>query len=37
VRHETLGDDSLMRGFVKYPEKLFVDEATFNRATTGTV
>ena len=31
VRHEVLGDDSLMRGFVKYPEKMFVDEATFNR------
>jgi len=37
VRHETLGDDSLMRGFVKYPDKMFVDEATFNRATAGTV
>ena len=31
VRHEVLGDDSLMRGFVQYPEKMFVDEATFNR------
>jgi diaminohydroxyphosphoribosylaminopyrimidine deaminase/5-amino-6-(5-phosphoribosylamino)uracil reductase len=31
VRHEVLGDDSLMRGFVKYPEKMFVDEATFTR------
>ncbi|HEY8994770.1 MAG TPA: bifunctional diaminohydroxyphosphoribosylaminopyrimidine deaminase/5-amino-6-(5-phosphoribosylamino)uracil reductase RibD [Lacunisphaera sp.] len=31
VRHEVLGDDALMRGFVHYPEKMFVDEATFNR------
>lgn len=31
VRHEVLGDDSLMRGFVKYPDKMFVDEATFSR------
>jgi diaminohydroxyphosphoribosylaminopyrimidine deaminase/5-amino-6-(5-phosphoribosylamino)uracil reductase len=31
VRHEVHGDDALMRGFVKYPEKLFIDEATFNR------
>jgi diaminohydroxyphosphoribosylaminopyrimidine deaminase/5-amino-6-(5-phosphoribosylamino)uracil reductase len=31
VRHEVQGDDALMRGFVKYPEKMFVDEATFNR------
>ncbi len=31
VRHEIHGDDSLMRGFVKYPEKMFVDEATFTR------
>jgi diaminohydroxyphosphoribosylaminopyrimidine deaminase/5-amino-6-(5-phosphoribosylamino)uracil reductase len=31
VRHETLGDDVLTRGFVKYPEKMFVDEATFSR------
>lgn len=31
VRHEVLGDDSLMRGFVKYPDKMFVDEATFTR------
>jgi diaminohydroxyphosphoribosylaminopyrimidine deaminase/5-amino-6-(5-phosphoribosylamino)uracil reductase len=31
VRHEVLGDDSLMRGFVQYPEKMFVDEATFTR------
>ncbi len=31
VRHEVHGDDTLMRGFVRYPEKMFVDEATFNR------
>jgi diaminohydroxyphosphoribosylaminopyrimidine deaminase/5-amino-6-(5-phosphoribosylamino)uracil reductase len=31
VRHEVHGDDSLMRGFVRYPEKLSVDEATFSR------
>lgn len=31
VRHEVHGDDALMRGFLKYPEKLAVDEATFNR------
>ena len=31
VRHEVHGDDTLMRGFVKYPDKLFVDEALFNR------
>ena len=31
VRHEVHGDDALMRGFVSYPEKLFVDEATFNK------
>ncbi|MBI2514544.1 MAG: bifunctional diaminohydroxyphosphoribosylaminopyrimidine deaminase/5-amino-6-(5-phosphoribosylamino)uracil reductase RibD [Opitutae bacterium] len=31
VRHETLGDDVLTRGFVKYPEKMFVDEATFSK------
>jgi diaminohydroxyphosphoribosylaminopyrimidine deaminase/5-amino-6-(5-phosphoribosylamino)uracil reductase len=31
VRHEVHGEDALMRGFVKYPEKMFVDEATFNR------
>jgi diaminohydroxyphosphoribosylaminopyrimidine deaminase/5-amino-6-(5-phosphoribosylamino)uracil reductase len=31
VRHEVQGDDALMRGFVRYPEKMFVDEATFNR------
>jgi diaminohydroxyphosphoribosylaminopyrimidine deaminase/5-amino-6-(5-phosphoribosylamino)uracil reductase len=31
VRHEVLGDDSLMRGFVKYPERMFVDEAVFTR------
>jgi diaminohydroxyphosphoribosylaminopyrimidine deaminase/5-amino-6-(5-phosphoribosylamino)uracil reductase len=31
VRHEVHGDDMLMRGFVKYPEKMFVDEALFTR------
>lgn len=31
VRHEVHGDDSLMRGFLRYPEKMFVDEATINR------
>lgn len=31
VRHEVHGEDTLMRGFVQYPEKMFVDEATFNR------
>lgn len=31
VRHETHGDDVLTRGFVRYPEKLAVDEATFSR------
>ena len=31
VRHETLGDDVLTRGFLKYPEKLAVDEATFSK------
>lgn len=29
VRHETLGDDQLMRGHVVYPEKLMVDETVF--------
>lgn len=31
VRHEIHGDDSLMRGFVKYPAKINVDEAVFTR------
>lgn len=31
VRHEVHGEDALVRGYVKYPEKMFVDEATFNR------
>jgi diaminohydroxyphosphoribosylaminopyrimidine deaminase/5-amino-6-(5-phosphoribosylamino)uracil reductase len=35
VRHEVHGDDTLMRGFVKYPEKLFVDEAAFARKNYG--
>jgi len=30
VRHEVHGDDFLMRGFLKYPVKMFVDEATVN-------
>ncbi len=35
VRHEVHGDDALMRGYVTYPEKVFVDEATFNRKVYG--
>jgi diaminohydroxyphosphoribosylaminopyrimidine deaminase/5-amino-6-(5-phosphoribosylamino)uracil reductase len=35
VRHEVHGDDALVRGFVHYPEKMFVDEATFNRKAYG--
>ena len=31
VKHEIHGDDTLMRGYVRYPEKMFVDEATFSR------
>ena len=31
VKHEVHGDDSLMRGYVKYPDKMFVDEAVFTR------
>jgi diaminohydroxyphosphoribosylaminopyrimidine deaminase/5-amino-6-(5-phosphoribosylamino)uracil reductase len=31
VRHEPHGEDMLVRGFVKYPERLAVDEAVFNR------
>lgn len=31
VRHEVHGDDSLMRGKVRYPEKMFVDETAFTR------
>ena len=31
VQHEIHGDDALMRGFVKYPEKMFIDEAVFTR------
>ncbi len=30
VRHETFGDDSLMRGRVIYPEKLLLDETVFS-------
>jgi len=29
VRHETFGDDALMRGRVVYPEKLLIDETFF--------
>ncbi|HTL69226.1 MAG TPA: bifunctional diaminohydroxyphosphoribosylaminopyrimidine deaminase/5-amino-6-(5-phosphoribosylamino)uracil reductase RibD [Lacunisphaera sp.] len=35
VRHEAHGDDTLMRGFLSYPPKMFVDEATFVRKTYG--
>jgi diaminohydroxyphosphoribosylaminopyrimidine deaminase/5-amino-6-(5-phosphoribosylamino)uracil reductase len=35
VRHELLGDDALMRGFLQYPEKMTIDEATFNRTLYG--
>ncbi len=31
VKHEIHGEDTLMRGFVRYPEKMFVDEAIFSR------
>jgi len=31
VRHEQHGADILMRGFLKYPERIFVDETTFTR------
>ena len=30
VHHEHYGDDSLVRGRIVYPEKLFVDETTFS-------
>ena len=29
VRHDTFGDDELMRGRVVYPEKLLIDETAF--------
>ena len=35
VRHEVHGEDALMRGFLKYPEKMQVDEATFTRPVYG--
>lgn len=35
VRHEVHGEDALMRGFVKYPEKMSVDEAVFTRKLSG--
>lgn len=31
VRYEVHGDDALMRGHLRYPEKMFVDEAAFTR------
>lgn len=31
ARHEVHGDDSLMRGYVKYPDRMNVDEALFSR------
>jgi diaminohydroxyphosphoribosylaminopyrimidine deaminase / 5-amino-6-(5-phosphoribosylamino)uracil reductase len=31
VRHESMGDDQLMRGRVVYPDKLMVDETAFGR------
>ena len=31
VRHEAHGDDTLMRGFVRYPARMYVDEANFAR------
>jgi diaminohydroxyphosphoribosylaminopyrimidine deaminase / 5-amino-6-(5-phosphoribosylamino)uracil reductase len=31
VKHEVHGDDTLVRGQMVYPEKMFVDEATFTR------
>jgi diaminohydroxyphosphoribosylaminopyrimidine deaminase/5-amino-6-(5-phosphoribosylamino)uracil reductase len=30
IRHETFGDDELMRGRVVYPERMLVDETVFN-------
>jgi diaminohydroxyphosphoribosylaminopyrimidine deaminase/5-amino-6-(5-phosphoribosylamino)uracil reductase len=30
VRHEPHGEDVLTRGFVQYPERLFIDETTFS-------
>jgi diaminohydroxyphosphoribosylaminopyrimidine deaminase/5-amino-6-(5-phosphoribosylamino)uracil reductase len=35
VKHEIHGDDTLMRGYVRYPEKMFVDEAIFSRKVYG--
>ena len=31
VRHEVHGSDALMRGYVRYPAKMFADEAIFTR------
>jgi diaminohydroxyphosphoribosylaminopyrimidine deaminase/5-amino-6-(5-phosphoribosylamino)uracil reductase len=30
VRNETHGEDVLTRGFLEYPERLFIDETTFS-------
>lgn len=30
VRHEVFGEDTLMRGRVEYPDKMYVDEAAFS-------
>ena len=35
VKHEIHGDDALMRGHVRYPEKMYVDEAAFARKVYG--
>ena len=35
VKHEIHGDDTLMRGFVRYPEKMFADEGIFTRKVYG--
>jgi diaminohydroxyphosphoribosylaminopyrimidine deaminase/5-amino-6-(5-phosphoribosylamino)uracil reductase len=35
VRHEVHGDDALMRGFVKYPEKMFIDDTLAARKNYG--
>lgn len=31
VKHESFGDDQLMRGFVNYPDRVQIDERVFNR------
>ena len=30
VKHEAYGEDVLTRGYVEYPERLFIDETTFS-------